>query len=378
MFFLFYWRLPSGRQREKMKSKKTLSVIILSLILLLGWTAFSFCMKMAPDISGVGIGARPMGLGGAFVGVADDASAIFKNPAGIAFINRLSLVSMSTQLLTSIDYRVIGATYPTEYGIFGVGFVGASMPAGNYTYMSGGVTVEEGPILYENNLYILSWGVDISKGVGDAFFYDEDAVKYMGFGANLKVLSEGFTGSMRNAPSASGFQLDLGLLYRSVDRVSVGAVLTNVWRENNGGAALSWTTGEQEKLPRLLKIGCSYYPISNLLCALDSDIDLGDYGNAVMHGGTEWWVIPNLAFRLGFDQKLSSIDDDATGILTNFTAGIGFKEAGLRFDYAFMQDMTFSALSTHYFSIGYMPEGGEMVVPEETALQRYEKVIENK
>src|SRR4051812_23358541 len=36
----------------------------------------------------VGVGTRPMGMGGAFVAVADDANAAFENPAGMAFFDK--------------------------------------------------------------------------------------------------------------------------------------------------------------------------------------------------------------------------------------------------------------------------------------------------
>ena len=39
------------------------------------------------DFLRLGGGARPLGLGEAFVGQADDASAIFYNPAGLAQLN---------------------------------------------------------------------------------------------------------------------------------------------------------------------------------------------------------------------------------------------------------------------------------------------------
>jgi len=40
---------------------------------------------------GMGIGARAMGLGGAFVSIADDPSAVYWNPAGLTDINQLQL-----------------------------------------------------------------------------------------------------------------------------------------------------------------------------------------------------------------------------------------------------------------------------------------------
>ena len=40
---------------------------------------------------GMGVGARAMGLGGAFVAVADDASAVFWNPAGLTAMDRTQI-----------------------------------------------------------------------------------------------------------------------------------------------------------------------------------------------------------------------------------------------------------------------------------------------
>ena len=44
----------------------------------------------------MGTGARALGMGGAFVGVADDASATYWNPAGLAWTNGWELTGMYT------------------------------------------------------------------------------------------------------------------------------------------------------------------------------------------------------------------------------------------------------------------------------------------
>src|SRR5262245_47857491 len=38
--------------------------------------------------SAVGVGTRPLGMGGAFVALADDANAVQENPAGMAFFDK--------------------------------------------------------------------------------------------------------------------------------------------------------------------------------------------------------------------------------------------------------------------------------------------------
>ena len=40
----------------------------------------------------IGPGARSLGMGSAYVSVADDASSIYWNPAGIVNVNKLSLI----------------------------------------------------------------------------------------------------------------------------------------------------------------------------------------------------------------------------------------------------------------------------------------------
>ncbi len=52
--------------------------------------------KLGGSDLGMGVGARAMGMGGAFVSVADDASAVFWNPAGLVKLT-------NNQLLVSAD-----------------------------------------------------------------------------------------------------------------------------------------------------------------------------------------------------------------------------------------------------------------------------------
>ena len=47
---------------------------------------------MGQGIEQIPFGTRPLGLGGAFTAVADDANAINWNPAGLSVLRRLSLI----------------------------------------------------------------------------------------------------------------------------------------------------------------------------------------------------------------------------------------------------------------------------------------------
>ena len=309
-----------------------LIILAVSLVIMVS-ASFAEDHKTSVDLTAVGMGARPIALGGAYIGVADDASAIFTNPAGLAAQKDLSFVSMSSQILNTVDYKLIGFSCPTQYGNFGLGYVGATTPAGSHIYYVGGVTTEGGSMNYTDQMFIVSYGREISEKVG--------------VGANVKFLSQGLNGSISNAPSATGMTLDLGAMYAPTNKLTIGATVQNLM------GSLDWSTDEKETLPRLFKVGCSYKAVENVMVALDTDFDLDGGRDMVAHGGVEWQVIPMLSLRAGIDQQASSIADGTTGTSTDYLLGLGLQLDGFRFDYAYRQDQAFSELSTHYFSICY-------------------------
>ncbi len=56
--------------------------------LILFAVSFVFANAFALDLNISGAGARAKGMGGAFIGVADDATAVSWNPAGLAQLDR--------------------------------------------------------------------------------------------------------------------------------------------------------------------------------------------------------------------------------------------------------------------------------------------------
>jgi hypothetical protein len=66
-------------------------ITIISTFLLLSITSFLNAQtvfgKYAGEFMAIGIGGRPLGMGGAFTGIANDVTAGYYNPAGLANIN---------------------------------------------------------------------------------------------------------------------------------------------------------------------------------------------------------------------------------------------------------------------------------------------------
>jgi len=107
------------------------SVVMLSLVLVtpahaqvmkkVGQTGFQF---LKADMS-----ARSAGMGGAFVMVADDATAMFHNPAGLAYVSSgIDAFGTMTQWIADINYSAAGVAI----GLGNLGTVGLNFMTANY------------------------------------------------------------------------------------------------------------------------------------------------------------------------------------------------------------------------------------------------------
>lgn len=70
----------------------------------------------------IGVGPRAAALGGAFTATADDATALYWNPAGLAQMGAGEVVSAHSEWLTDVSHDYLGVAVP-----FGGGVVGASV-----------------------------------------------------------------------------------------------------------------------------------------------------------------------------------------------------------------------------------------------------------
>jgi hypothetical protein len=53
----------------------------------------------------IGVGARAMGMGGAYASIAGDATALAWNPAGIGTINEIQLSAQHTEWVASLNHN---------------------------------------------------------------------------------------------------------------------------------------------------------------------------------------------------------------------------------------------------------------------------------
>lgn len=70
----------------------------------------------------IGVGARPISMGGAYTGVNEDSDCLFWNPAGISEISELQFNVMGMQLFFDVNISAFSATVPLKrYGNIGIG-----------------------------------------------------------------------------------------------------------------------------------------------------------------------------------------------------------------------------------------------------------------
>ncbi|HIE29982.1 TPA: hypothetical protein EYP66_22180 [Candidatus Poribacteria bacterium] len=119
-------KMRSGRFTEgKLLSKANIVNTIIIMLLLSSLDAIA--QSEEPTVNNpFGIGARTMGMGGAFIGIADDFTAIHWNPAGLAQIRHFelsgglshTLLESSSQFTGSSEHEVSeSATKPNSVGI---------------------------------------------------------------------------------------------------------------------------------------------------------------------------------------------------------------------------------------------------------------------
>lgn len=144
----------------------------------------------------IGVGARANSMGGAFSAVANDVSALYWNPAGIANINETQTLFSYTKMFADININYFGLVIPAgEYGTFG-----ASVTALNVGDME--VTTE---FLPEGTGEKFSAG-SYSFALSFAKYITED----FAVGANVKYIQESIYNSR-----ASGIAFDIGTVFKT-------------------------------------------------------------------------------------------------------------------------------------------------------------------
>lgn len=274
-------------------------------------------------------GVRPLGMGGAFTAVADDANAPVYNVAGTAGMKKAEATVTSAKLFTGmegVDFGVdyVGAVYPISEKW---GSVSLAWSLFGNTGLEREDVINVGYARSLNDLGI--WEkMDLSVGI---------VGKYVRREVNFGEMQGG-----EGKESKDGITMDIGILARLPYGISVGFSSKYMTKPDIGFFS-------EDRVPAMNVIGVAYYseelPVIKIpKFTLAADYQMRDEDENMLKVGAESRVIDgSLALRMGgWSEQI------------NFGAGYGVKfgESELIIDYAFglpidMQDST----GSHFISL---------------------------
>jgi len=283
------------------------------------------------------IGARPIALGRAFAGLADDASAIYVNPAGLARINSYKLLNLYATPFPNNNLMVISGAVPDFFGL-SAGFGYTNNSTSGIT-MNLPDTVE---VTYTEQEFLLSFAGWSTENISTALTLNL-LTKGFSYDSPLLVGNRGF-----------GFDIDLGMQYRPNEKIGIGLVLQDALPAFLGGK-FYYDSQAWEDIPSNLRVGAAFNFTPRFTFLLDFDKAITRALPLLAHTGVEWKANDYLSVRSGLDQTPTG-QNNATDAYTHLTFGLGVKVRGITFDYAYYKRGDPSGKVTNYISLGYVGE----------------------
>lgn len=257
-------------------------------------------------------GARSLGMGGAFVGLADDATAAYTNPAGLTQLVQTEVSLEGRRIETNSPYTSGGSATLSPFAFSGVtigntkntnsspSFLSLVVPRGDWSFAlyrhelakfdtsfeGGGTTFgtsEVTPFAAAANLHIVDYGFAIalkandriSIGV-DASYYDFSLTSVRGAFFNGNFTNIVFDKGSDQALSATfgarlrfNDQWSAGLAYRASPTFAYKEIA--VAYDSNGVPGNPFYINAQFKVPDMISAGVSYHPTDQLVVNFDVD-----------------------------------------------------------------------------------------------------------
>ncbi|MFA6318965.1 MAG: PorV/PorQ family protein [Elusimicrobiota bacterium] len=257
----------------------------------------------------IGVGARAVGLGGAYTAVGEDVTAMAWNPGGLASMEKREVGAMYADLVAETRYSFLGYGHPTKYGTFGAGLIymgqGSLDGRDSQGRTSGGFTASD-----------MAFGVSYARTV----------LPKLGLGLNAKLVRV-------NIGSDTGYAaaFDLGSRY-GMGRVGPGSLSLGLAVQNLGpGITL---LSESSQLPLTLASGVGYQLPFGLTVGLDFR-NRPYSGSSEVSLGSELALGSQLALRMGYASTHGLISGAyKTSELMGLAAGFGVKALGMSLDYS--------------------------------------------
>lgn len=327
---------------------KSVVVAVLTITLLISGS-HSFAQDLSDGAGTAGAaflkiehGSRPVGMGGAFTGLANDINTIFWNPAGLTTIQTRELTAMQHFWIADMSSQSIGYAQRLNEVVWGASLVGSftEIPRRTSPSKTPDSTVTVGGF---------ATGLSLAYPLGTS----------ASIGGTAKFISQ-----QLDIQNVYGASVDFGFITHLLEnRLGLGLTVQN--------AGVFFEDAERseslpsEYPPLALRAGFAYRLLKEVeiegeegmqqheLWAFLADVHLPLIdANPSFHFGIERWFYDIIAARIGYRLGLNENPNDGLSI------GIGVKKKGLdslanvgfQFDYAFVPQTDFES-NSHRISI---------------------------
>ena len=284
--------------------------------------------KYGGEFLSIGVGGRPLGMGGAYVAVVNDVTAGYWNPAALSNINYPELSLMHDERfgnLVNYDYGGVGFPLGTNsslgFSIIRLGVDDIPDTRNALIDLNGNGVLDPGERIDPNKITFFN-----AADYAFFFTYAKKQNEKFSYGANLKIIRRDLAEA-----SAWGLGFDIGARYSPFEKFYLGANLQDITT-----TYLSWSTGKKETITPTAKLGTAYqidFLNGVLTPAVDFDVRFEGRENSAnanlgpvsfdMHAGIEYTFKDVFSVRTGYND------------LGNLTLGAGVKLPKLNIDYSF-------------------------------------------
>lgn len=291
--------------------------------------------KYAGEFLETGVGARPLGMGGAYVAAVEDVTAIYWNPAGLASLKTLQVHGMHSERFAGIvnwDFVGVGVPLKNHFAV-GFGFFRLGVDGIPFTKRED----PSQPLGRTNVPYAYKYVNDSEMAF--VFTFAKSRSSGFSYGGNVKVIRKSV-----DEYGAWGLGFDFGISMNPYRSMKLGLVLLD-----GTSTLVAWNGGRKELITPHLRAGVAC-PIRiflfEILPVLDVHISFENRGSAAQvalgrmdldfRGGLEVEFQDRVAVRVGTDRG-------------HLTTGAGLKISAVGIDYGFSNH--FDLGNTHRVSV---------------------------